>query len=99
MIPPRSGDSSSTGDDAGEEDAVAPLRPRRVALRKLSMSQSRLRKRGQPSSSRGNPSNIGVKQSPLKKFRRLRGSVRKSPLAKGSPLVKGCEVQGMSSDF
>ena len=28
----------------------------------------------------GNPSNIGVKQSPLKKFRRLRGSVRKSLL-------------------
>jgi hypothetical protein len=72
VIPPRSADSPSSadspnsadlpssGDDAGGEDVVGWRRPPRVAVRKVSM-----RKRGQPSSSRGTPSNIGVKQSSL----------------------------------
>jgi hypothetical protein len=87
---PNSADSSSSGDDAGGEDAVARRRPPRVAVRKVSMRKP-MRKRGQPSSSRGNPSNIGVKQSPLKKFRKLQCGVRQSPLE------KDCELQGMSA--
>jgi hypothetical protein len=98
VIPPRSADSPSSadspnsadlpssGDDAGGEDVVGWRRPPRVAVRKVSM-----RKIGQPSSSRGTPSNIGVKQSPLKKFCKLQCGVKQSPLE------KGCELQGMSA--
>jgi hypothetical protein len=74
VIPPRRGDSPSSGDDAEGEDAVAGRRPPRVAVRKVLLS-----KRGQPSSSRGK-SNIGIRQSPQKKGRKLQGSVRQSPL-------------------
>jgi hypothetical protein len=56
-----------------------------MAIRKVSMS-----KRGQLSSSRGK-SNIGVRQSPLKKGRKLQGNVRQSPLK------KGYKLQGMSA--
>jgi hypothetical protein len=64
-VSPSEGDSPSSGDDEDREDVVAGWRHTRVPVRKVPNNKG-----SKLFSSRGQ-SNIGVKQSPLKKVPKL----------------------------